>query len=212
MSDPHANQPVETAGAPPRVAEAALVLCHGRGDSAKRFLRLADDFHRRGVLYLAPEAAGKAWYAGPPEEPPEAKDPYLESAFSLVERTVGMAADAGVPPESVAFMGFSQGATVAAEYVASNPRRYGGLAALAGGLLGPAPSETTHKGDLEGTPVYLGAGGADEHFDAGRVEKSAETFRRLGADVRAETYPELGHAINDEEVEAVGRILDSALA
>lgn len=211
MSDPHANGSIEVAGAPSEAAEAALILCHGRGDSATRFLRLADDFHRRGVLYLAPEASGKAWYAGPASEPPEAKAPYLESAFSLVERAVGTAEDAGVPLENVAFMGFSQGATVAAEYVATRPRRYGGLAALAGGLLGPDPAETEHDGDLRGTPVYLGAGEADDRFDADRARKSAETFCRLGADVTAETYPGLGHAINDAEVNAVGRMLDSLL-
>jgi len=211
VSDPHANGPIRVAGAPPEAAEAALVLCHGRGDSATRFLRLADDFHRRGVLYLAPEASGKAWYAGPASEPPEAKAPYLESAFSLVERAVRMAEDAGVPPEKVAFMGFSQGATVAAEYVATNPRRYGGLAALAGGLPGPDPAEMEHDGDLRGTPVYLGAGEDDDRFDAERVGKSAETFRRLGAGVTAEAHPELGHAVNDAEVNAVGRILDSVL-
>jgi phospholipase/carboxylesterase len=202
---------IETAGAPPAAAEAALVWCHGRGESARRALRLTDEFHRRSVCYLAPEAPGKAWYAGPVSDPPRSKARHLRTAFGLVESAIERAASMGVPRERVVLGGFSQGATVAAEYVAACPTRYGGLAALAGGLLGPDPGDTAHAGDLAGTPVFLGAGEADERFDAGRAPRSADTFRRLGADVRVETYSGLGHAINDAEARAVGGLLDGAL-
>lgn len=60
--DPHDGQPIETAGAPPRAADAAVVMLHGRGSSAQYFLRLVDEFLHHGVMYLAPQAAHRSWY------------------------------------------------------------------------------------------------------------------------------------------------------
>jgi len=204
---PHADQPIERAGAPPAAATAAVVMCHGRGDSASHFLRLADEFHHHGAMYLAPEAAGKAWYPGPPDTPAERREPWLSSAFRLLDRTLGIAADAEIPHRRVAFVGFSQGASVAAEYVATRAERYGGLAALAGGLLGSDPAGNSYDGALDGTPVFLGCGEDDPHVDAQRIDASAAAFRALDADVTAETYPGLGHAINDAEIAAVDELV-----
>jgi phospholipase/carboxylesterase len=74
--------------------------------------------------------------------------------------------------------------SLAAEYVARNPRRYGGLTVLSGGLLGPEAAGD-YDGDLDGTPVFLGC-----------------------SDVTDRLYPDLGHAINDDEI----RVVDSLVA
>ena len=200
---PHDGQQVETAGAPPAAATAAVVLCHGRGDSPTNFLRLADEFHHRGVVYLAPAPAGKAWFPGPFDASAESKEPWLSSALRLVDEAFALAADAGVPRDRVVLVGFSQGACVAAEYVASRPRRYGGLGALAGGLLGPDPEKNPYEGTIDDTPVFLGCGDADPHVTPERIRGSAAAFRALDGDVTAAVYEGLGHAINDAEVDAV---------
>lgn len=203
---PHAGQPIETAGAPLAVAEAAVVMLHGRGDGPKHFLRLADEFHHRGVLYVAPEAGGRAWYPGPVEERAEEKEPWLSSAFGLVDRAVSLTREAGIPLERTVFVGFSQGASVAAAYVASRPRRYGGVAVLAGSLFGPEAG-AGYDGTLGGTPVFLGCGRDDPHVDPERIRQSAATFQRLGADVTDRLYDGLGHAINDDEIAEVDRLV-----
>lgn len=200
---PHDGQPIETAGAPPQAATAAVVLLHGRGDSPQHFLRLVEEFHHHGIMYLAPAAAGKAWFPGPLDEPAESKEPWLSSAFRLVDETVAMAADADVPTDRVVVVGFSQGAAVAAEYVATRPRRYGGLAVLSGGLLGPDPAGVDRDGSLAGTPVFLGAGEDDPYVSPDRIKASVEAFRALDGDVTAEVYEGLGHAIDDEEISAI---------
>lgn len=209
---PHDGQPIETAGAPFQVADAAVVMLHGRGDSPKQFLRLTEEFHHRGMLYLAPEAAGRAWFPGPVDEAASEKEPWLSSAFRLVDRTLNVADDAGIPRERVVFVGFSQGASLAAEYVASNPRRYGGLAVLAGSLFGQNAAETDHSGSLDGTPVFLGCGADDPHVAAERVHGSAATFHGLGADVTDRVYDGLGHAINDDEIHEIDRLVGSIVA
>jgi len=208
---PHDGQPVETAGAPPQAATAAVVMLHGRGDSANRFLRLIDEFHHRGVIYLAPEAAGKAWFPGPLDAPPAAKEPWLSSAFALVDEAFAVAEDASVPRRRTVVMGFSQGACLAAEYVATRAHRYGGLAAIAGGLLGPDPSAIERPGSLDGTPAYFACGADDPRIDSDRVVASADAFRTIGANVSAEVYDGLGHAINDAEIARIdGLVADVA--
>lgn len=206
---PHDGRPIEIAGAPRAAATTAVVMLPGRGDSARRFLRLAEEFHRRGAMYLAPEPSGKAWYPGPPEDPPETKEPWLSSAFRLVARAVETAGEAGVPPERTVLVGFSQGACVAAEFAATRPRRYGGAAVLAGGLFGPDPAERALSGSLDGTPVYLGCGDEDRRVAPERVRASAAAFRSLDADVTDEVYEGLGHAIGDEQMAAVRRVVSA---
>lgn len=212
QTEPHDGQPIETAGAPFQVANAAVVMLHGRGDSPKQFLRLADEFHHRGVVYLAPEAAGRAWFPGPIEEAASEKEPWLSSAFRLVDRTLDVAADAGITPERVVFLGFSQGGSLAAEYVAAHPQRYGGLAVLAGSLFGQNPAETDHEGSLDGTPVFLGCGADDPYISGERIRGSAATFHRLGGDVTDFVYDGLGHAINDGEIHEIDRLVASGTA
>lgn len=42
----------------------------------------------------------------------------------------------GMPSERLMLLGFSQGACLTTEFAAHNPRRYGGMVALTGGLIG----------------------------------------------------------------------------
>lgn len=209
VPDPHAGQPVETAGAPPAAATAAVIMLHGRGGSANHVLRLADDFHVRGAAYLAPQASGSVWFPrGPPSTPAE-NEPYLGSALARVDRAMDLAAEAGVPPERTLLFGFSQGATLAGEYALSRPRRYGGLAMLAGGLLGPNRASREPSGSLDGTPALLGAGEDDPHVSADVQSASAEALERADAAVDSRRYEGLGHYVNDDEVAWVRERLEA---
>lgn len=201
-ADPHADGELLTAGAPPEAAEAAVVLLHGRGDSASNLLRLADEFHHHGLLYLAPEAEGRRWFPWSPAAALDDQEPWLSSAVGAVERAFDVAADAGVGPERCLLFGFSQGATLAGEVAVRRPRRYGGVAMLAGGLLGDLESRE-FTGSLDGTPAFLGVGDADPNVSPARVEASAAALDALGATVTHRVYDGLDHAITDDEVAVV---------
>ncbi|MFK8215207.1 alpha/beta hydrolase [Haloferax volcanii] len=218
-TDPHEGQEIATAGAPPQVADAAVIMLHGRGSKARHALTLVDEFLHRGVMYLAPQAAGSSWYPTPAASPIDRNEPWLSSALGRVSAALDIAADAGIPPERVVFFGFSQGAGLAAEFAVRNPRRYGGLVALSGSLLGPdlgsrirgdedrEGDRDGHVGDadLDGTPVFFGSGRDDPRVEADRVEASARVFAELGADATSRLYEGLDHAINDDEI----RVIDS---
>jgi predicted esterase len=96
--------------------------------------------------------------------------------------------------------------------VARNAQRYGGLAVLSGGLIGPDGTPRDHAGSLEGTPVFLGCSDIDGHIPAPRVRESAVVLRRLGGDVDMRLYPGMGHLVNDDEISAVRTMLQTIVA
>jgi predicted esterase len=214
---PHGGLPPATAGPPPALAGAALVLLHGRGATAESILGLGaavvgGDPRRRRVALLAPRAAGRSWYPKSFLAPLADNEPWLSSALAAVGGLIADLAADGVPPERVVVAGFSQGACLALEFAARNPRRYGGVAGLTGGLIGPPGTPRDYPGSLAGTPVFLGAGDPDPHVPWARVEESAEALRRLGAVVTLRRYPGLPHTVDDDEIEALRALVDGALA
>lgn len=208
-SNPHAGQPVMMDGEPLERASAVLILLHGRGASAESILTLAHDIGQPGFAYLAPQAAGHTWYPHPFTAPLDANEPYLTSALALVDAVVEQVTRVGLGAERIALAGFSQGACLALEYAARRARRYGGVFGFSGGLIGPDDAPRDMTGSLDGTPVFLGCGDRDQHIPLARVEHSAEVFLQLGAVVTKRIYPNMGHAINADEVAFASDLLSS---
>jgi len=210
-NDPHAGGPLLTAGRPTAEARGALILIHGRGATAESILDLAEYLRHPALAYLAPQAAGNTWYPYSFLEPAARNEPYLSSALARVGAVVAEVEAAGIPAERIFLSGFSQGACLASEYVARNARRYGGLIAFSGGLIGPAGTPRDYAGSLDGTPVFLGCSDVDPHIPLGRVEETAAVLARLGARVDKRIYPRLGHTINQDEIDAAAALLAAAL-
>lgn len=205
-TDPHAGQPVLAAGAPLARARAAMVLVHGRGASADDILSLAQEIEQPGFAYLAPQAAGAAWYPNRFTAPIPSNEPWLSSALGRLDALLAQIGQAGIPAERVVLLGFSQGACLALEYAARNARRYGGVVALSGGLIGPEGTPRDYAGSLAGTPVFLGCSDVDFHIPKERVQHSTVVLRGLGADVTERLYPGMGHTVNQDELEHVRAI------
>ncbi len=216
MTDPHADPLVRPAGAPLGRAKAAVVILHGRGDSADGILGLAEEFAQPDVAFLAPQAAGQTWYPHSFLAPLDRNEPWLSSALSAIGGVLETVGAGGIGPERTVLCGFSQGACLSLEFAARTPRRYGGVVALSGGLIGseqlravdpPADKVLDYPGDLEGTPVFLGCSDVDAHIPLVRVEHSAEVLGAMGADVTLRIYPGLGHTVNEDEVRFVRGLL-----
>ena len=206
-ADPHRDQPVRHFGEPLDRAEGVVILLHGRGGSAEDILSLAPPLYRPGLAYLAPQAAGHAWYPNSFLAPIAQNQPWLDSALRKVEAIVENAIAAGIAAEHIVLGGFSQGACLATEFVASHPRRYAGLIALTGGLIGPPGMELTHAGSLAGTPAFFGSGDPDPHVPFERVQQSASVFTAMGASVTVRRYPGRPHTITPEELDFARRLL-----
>jgi phospholipase/carboxylesterase len=189
-----------------------MVLVHGRGATARSILQMGGEFHHEGVALLAPQAAGNEWYPHSFLEPAERNEPGRSSGLQAVEDAIAEADEAGIPTDSVLVLGFSQGACLATEYVTRNPRRYGGVVALSGGLIGETVDPESFEGSLEATPAFVGCSDVDPHIPVERVSATTEVLERLGADVEERIYEGMGHGVNEDEVDyvsgMVGELLD----
>jgi predicted esterase len=208
-SDPHRGQPVLRAGADFGVAKAAVIMLHGRGADAADILGLSRVIGREDIVYVAPEAAGHTCYPYSFLSPVERNEPGRSSALGVISLLVRTLGEAKMPPEKIAILGFSQGACLATEFVARNPRRYGGAFALSGGLIGETIRPGDYSGSLDGTPVFLGCSDVDPHIPAERVKQSAEILRTLGGKVTEKIYPGMGHTIVEDEIEHVRRMIEA---
>jgi len=205
---PHADARIETAGVPVEDASVAVVMTHGRGAMARGMLQFAEEFDREDVAYLAPQADRRTWYPNPFTSELASNEPHLSSALATVERVIQHAADAGVPRERTVLLGFSQGACLASEFVARNATRYGGLLAFSGGLIGPEGTPRDYGGDLEGTPVYLGCSDSDPHIPIERIHETDRVLSDLGGDVTTQEFPDAGHGVFPDEIEAARELID----
>lgn len=203
----HRIEDAITAGAPFAGAKAAVILVHGRGATAESMLPLADAFGRSDIAYVAPQAAGHTWYPLSFLAPIEANEPYLSSALDLLAALVGDLETKGLPAERVGLVGFSQGACLSSEFAARNARRYGFVAALTGGLIGPPGTPRDYAGSLDGTPVFIGSSDIDPHVPLERVHETTAVLRGLGAEVDERIYPGMGHTVNDDEIAALKALL-----
>jgi phospholipase/carboxylesterase len=205
-SDPHGAEPVVRAGASLEAAVGAVILLHGRGGSAEDILGLVPAFGAPSLAYLAPRAAGHTWYPNSFLAPRAQNEPWLSSALRKVESVVALALGAGLPLTKIAICGFSQGACLATEFVATHPARYGGLIAYTGGLIGPLGADLHYPGQLEGTPAFFGSGDPDPHVPWARVAQSAGILKGMGAVVTTERYQGRPHTISAKEILA-GRLV-----
>jgi predicted esterase len=198
-----------TFGAPPAEAASAMILLHGRGATAANILGLAKQFGRPEIAYLAPQAAGNSWYPYSFLAPLDENEPALSSALRVVADLLREIEAHKLPPEKILLAGFSQGACLALEFAARNPRRYGALIGLSGGLIGPPGTPRDYGGSLDGTPAFLGCGDQDSHIPLARVQETTQVLHGLHAQVTERIYPGMGHAINEDELTYVQQLLET---
>jgi phospholipase/carboxylesterase len=211
-ADPHRDGLVQSVGAPLPGAVGAVILLHGRGASAEDILSIAQDLYLPEVAYLAPQAANNSWYPNSFLAPRERNEPWLTSALAKVGTVVRTIEAAGIPSERIVVCGFSQGACLASEFVATHPRRYAGVIAFTGGLIGPPDANLDHAGDLAGTPALFASGDPDPHVPWQRVQQSADIFAKMGAAVTTRRYPGRPHTVSAEEIDLAGELIRDAFA
>jgi predicted esterase len=207
MATLHRVEDTITASAPKERAKAAVILVHGRGATPESMFPLAEAFGRDDILYLAPRASGNTWYPNSFLAPIEANEPWLSSALSLIGALVAQLERDGFASGRIGILGFSQGACLTCEFAARNTRRYGMIAALTGGVIGPPGMSRNYPGSLDGTPVFMGSSDVDPHVPLQRLNETRDVFTKLGAKVDMRIYPRMGHTVNDDEVKAVRTLL-----
>ncbi|MFK7805776.1 MAG: alpha/beta hydrolase [Anaerolineae bacterium] len=208
----HENTSTATAGLPLEEAQAAMIIIHGRGATAPSILTLADEFQLSDFAVFAPQAHQNTWYPNSFLAPMESNQPGLDSGLAKIGALVAHIEAGGIPSEKIMIGGFSQGACLSSEYVARNAKRYGGVFALSGGVIGPPDTARNYAGSMAGTPIFLGCSDIDFHIPVDRVHETAGVFETLGASVDKRIYPNMGHTVNQDEIEAVKLIAHNLIS
>lgn len=208
-NDPHQGQEIKTEGVALEEATSAMIMVHQRGVRTDSILNLVSYFNAPKMAFLAPQADNNTWYPYSFLAPIAQNEPGISSGMGALRSLVAAINEVGIPTEKIILLGFSQGACLAAEFVARHAERYGGLAVLSGGLIGPPNTPRNYLGDLKGTPVFLGCSDVDFHIPKERVDESAAVFMRMGATVTKRIYLGMDHVINEDELTAVQQMIDA---
>jgi predicted esterase len=191
----------------PEDAAATLVFLHGRGQGPDAAERFAERLGLDELALVAPAAPERSWYPQRYFDPRPVNEPHLERAHAGVGAALDELAARGVPPERTVLGGFSQGACIALDLMASDPRPLGALLSLCGSLIGADDVRRPAAGSLEGLRALVTGAERDSWVDVEHVRASAQALRDAGAEVELVVLPPGEHRVRDEEVEATRALL-----
>lgn len=197
-------------GAPLADAEKVLIMLHGRGSTAQNILRVADGLNVQDFALIAPQATNNTWYPYSFLVPQKQNQPWLDSALDLLKSLTDEMIEKGILSENIYFIGFSQGACLTLEFTARNPRHYGGIVALTGGLIGDQVSSDQYPGDFENTRIFISSGNPDPHIPVERISESERILTGMNANVRTIVYDHRPHIISKDEIEKVNEFIFSS--
>lgn len=187
----------------------AVFVLHGRGADETDLLPVAQRLPGKLdiVSLRAPDRlmGGYTWYdldlsaGGLHGSQPDAED--FRRSLTLVDESVGRAVDAyDLDEDRLGLFGFSQGAIMSLALLLESPSRYAWCVGLHGYL--PSSHAELDPAGIDGNPVFLGAGSADQVIPASRAERAADRLGEIGYDVEYAVY-ETAHGIGPDELEAV---------
>ena len=188
-------------------AKKALVMIHGRGGSAEDILSLASHLDVKDFALLAPQATNNSWYPLSFLARPADNEPWLSSALTILSDTVSEIERNGISKENIYFLGFSQGACLTLEFVTRNAASYGGVVAFTGGLIGDKIYPENYKGDFANMPVFIGTSNPDPHVPVERVYATTNVLKQMNANVTEKVYDNMGHTINQDEIEKANSLI-----
>lgn len=184
----------------------AVFVLHGRGADERDLLpvaeRLSDGLHV--ISFRAPEPlmGGYTWYEivtpnGDLRRSQPDEDDFRRS-LDLVAESVDVAVTGyDLDPDRLGVLGFSQGAIMSFSLLLESPSRYAWCAGLHGYLAG-SHARLDPPG-IDGRPVFIGAGSADQIIPAERAKAAADRLSEIGCEVTYNEY-DTSHGISHEEL------------
>ena len=185
----------------------AIVMIHGRGGTAEDIISLQRFLKVEDMAIYAPQATNNSWYPYSFMAPEHDNQPALDSAIATIEDAVKEIKANGIKEEQVYFLGFSQGACLTLEYTARSAKKYGGIIAFTGGLIGKELMNDRYQGDFEGTQILITSSDPDLHVPVSRVNETVGVLKALGGQVTLQLFKNKSHSISKEELDLANKLL-----
>lgn len=203
------SKDLKIAGKPVEEAKSVLIMVHGRGGSAEDILSLSPHLKVQDFALIAPQATNQSWYPKSFLAPPSQNEPGLSSALEVLAAIEEDLKKQGISAENLYFLGFSQGACLTLEYTCRNAKKYGGVVAFTGGLIGDKVYEENYSGSFEKTPVFIGTSDPDPHVPIERINETSHILQKLEAESVVKVYRDMGHTINQDEIRLANELVFS---
>lgn len=196
-----------------------VVLCHGVGADAHDLIDLAPTWSHAlpEALFVAPDApepydqgpTGRQWYSLQDRTPAVLDAGARRAAPLLLAYIDAELTRAGLPPDAVAMMGFSQGAMMVLHAGLRRRTPPRGILAYSGALLDTSALAAECTGH---PPVLLVHGEQDEVVPFSRAETAESALTRIGIPLQTLWCPKLGHGIDDAGLSAGALFLQRLFA
>jgi phospholipase/carboxylesterase len=181
-----------------------VLTLHGRGDKAERFARLAERL-RVPVRFVVADAPmpwghrnGRRWFDMRAPDLSAQLTARVGDLVTLADQVATRWPDAPRPY----LLGFSQGAMLALQAIATRSDRFAGAIALSGALL---VSEGLPRG-APPRPVLLTGGSTDRVVPAQRARDAEAALEALGHTTELVIF-EGGHSVTSEVIGHIRRVL-----
>jgi phospholipase/carboxylesterase len=203
---------------PPAGGAPLLLLLHGIGSNEEDLFSLAPMLPAnclvisvRGPLTLMP--GGYAWYhiqaqpggfainAGEEAESRAAILKFIDEAVAAYD----------ADPARVFLIGFSQGAIMSLSILLTHPEKVAGVMAMSGRVLDEIKPEVAPPDKLDGRPVMIAHGMADEVIPIKFAREAMEYLRTLPVKLFYREYG-MGHTLSDDSLADVLEWLNERLA
>ncbi|TNE74176.1 phospholipase [bacterium] len=209
QTDPHGNASIAASGAVLDSASQVILLVHGRGATAQSMFSLGQLFADINTTLIAPQASGNTWYPYSFMADESMNQPFLDSAINVLDNIVKRLKSQGFSENQIILVGFSQGACLSLEFAARSGYAFKLVAGLSGGLIGEQLQTSRYQQNLSTQNIFLGCSDVDFHIPVERVHETEKVFIERGAHVKKVIYPNMGHHVNDDEIEIIKTLLSN---
>jgi phospholipase/carboxylesterase len=194
-----------------------VILLHGVGSNGRDMLSLANLWQNElpKVSFEAPDApysfdhgAGFQWFSvnGVTTGNRASRIVAARTRFNALVGNLVVKHQLQDQLESVILVGFSQGAIMALDAVATGRWPVGAVVALSGRLASPEPLAPAVK-----TPVLLLHGADDAVIPAAETTYAEKILKSYGVSAESHIYPGLGHSISTEESTTAIRFISQVI-
>ncbi len=193
--------------------DAVVVLLHGGRQTPEEMGSLAMGLGCPNVRYIVPRAPDGGWYPKSFLDPFEDNQPYVNDAIAHIASLLDMIRGKGVALDRILLGGFAEGACILSEFLVRNPKSYGGLMILTGGLMDHTAIGKRPGSGLLAVPTYVSGSEIGEEVPVQRIRDTIRTLQAGGALIRSHIFTERPFTISDEEkVEMRKLILEAIVA